>query len=78
MNTVRAKFRVDSITRRKGYNSGETQDIKLFPVHSGSEENKSFYAATPSGEITIGCANPDAAKLFELGKEYYIDFTPAA
>ena len=78
MNTVRAKFRCDSITRREGYQKGtEVQDIKFHPVMGGSEENTAFFTASPSGEIILGCANAEAAKLFDIGKEYYIDFTLA-
>jgi NAD/NADP transhydrogenase beta subunit len=41
-------------------------------------ENKLFYAATPSGEITMRVVNPDAAKQFTPGKCYYVDFTEAS
>jgi hypothetical protein len=32
---------------------------------------------SPSGEIKLGTINPAAWEAFELGREYYIDFTPA-
>lgn len=41
-------------------------------VMNGSDENKSFFAATPNGTITLGQYLEDA---FEPGKEYYVDFT---
>ncbi len=41
------------------------------------DENSKFWAATPSGKLEIGCANPAAAAQFEVGKEYYIDVSPA-
>lgn len=77
--TVRAKFVVNSITRTLHWDKakGEIATIKLYPVTSGSEENKSFYAATPSGSIELGTVNQLAADAFELGKEYYVDFTKA-
>lgn len=76
--TVRAKFKVQAIERTQSYNSDkEIQTIKMLPVTSGSEENKTFYAFTPSGEIKLGTINVDAANKFELGKEYYVDFTVA-
>jgi hypothetical protein len=77
--SVRAKFVVQSITRSKGWNPGisEVQTIKLTPVTSGSEENKSFFAATPSGQIELGIVNADAVKEFDLGAEMYVEFTPA-
>lgn len=78
--TVRAKFRVQAITRRQHWDraKGEIQTITLAPVTDGSEENKSFYAATPAGQIELGTVNGEAAKEFDLGAEFYVDFTPAA
>lgn len=75
---VRAKFKVQEITRREGWSGiKEIHSIKLAPVCDGSEENKQFFASTPSGHIDLGCANAEATKQFELGKSYYVDFTPA-
>lgn len=76
---VRAKFVVTSITRTKHWSpsKGEVQTIQLVPVTNGSEENKKFYEATPGGRVELATVNEEAAKAFELGKEYYLDFTPA-
>jgi hypothetical protein len=52
-------------------------DINLSPVTGGSEENDRFFASTPTGTITLTTVNMEAAKQFENGKEYYVDFTPA-
>lgn len=76
--SVRAKFYVTAVERTKGYNGKELSTIKLNPVTSGSDENKKFYDASPCGNIHLGTVNPEAANQFELGKEYYVDFTPAA
>jgi hypothetical protein len=43
-------------------------------VSSGSEENKKFFAATPSGIIELSALKED---LFEVGKEYYVTFSPS-
>jgi hypothetical protein len=82
--SVRAKFTVTSITRTQttvwdGSKSVpcEVQTIKLWPVIDGSAENKSFFASTPSGSIELGTINVEAAKQFELNKNYYVDFTAA-
>jgi len=40
-------------------------------------ENSSFWNATPSGQITITVSNPQAFNFFELGEEFYVDFTHA-
>lgn len=73
---VRAKFVVKEIGRVKwSRNSEEEQVIKLSPVLDGSEENKKFYQFTPGGHIELSVVNPEAG--FELGAEYYVDFTKA-
>jgi len=72
--TVRAKFRVFSITDY-GYN----KEIKLSAVYEGAlgenEENKRFTKATPSGELKMTVDNPYAADQFNIGDEWYMDFT---
>ena len=82
--SVRAKFIVHSITRTQGgtYKESkwipqEVQTIRLIPVAGSSEENKAFFASTPSGSIDLGTINIEAARQFDLNKEYYVDFTPA-
>ena len=62
---------VDTITE-------ECRTLKLSAVYDNSEENKKFFHATPSGQISMGMLNPAAWQQFELGKEYYVDFTPAS
>jgi hypothetical protein len=49
--------------------------ITLAPVTSGSEENAMFFRYTPYGSCVIGTVNEAAAAQFEVGKEYYVDFT---
>jgi hypothetical protein len=70
---VRAKFVVDKIGKTR-YGYGE---IKLSPVCDSSWENKQFWQATPSGEITLNVTNSAALENFEIGKAYYVDFTEA-
>lgn len=69
---VRAKFRVNSVTKFEG----EYVSVKLSPVTSGSEENKGFWKYTPSGTLEMSITNPEASKQFEPGKEFYVDFSP--
>jgi hypothetical protein len=72
MAAVRAKFVVDNISKsRFGWHT-----IVMSPVSGGSEENKAFWAATPGGKIEFNCVNDKAIEQFEVGKEYYVDFTP--
>ncbi len=76
---VRAKFKVDSIESFAG--SPELVTIRMSPVYPNQDpnhENSVFWKYSPSGKLELGTINPSAAGKFELGKEYYIDFTPAA
>ena len=77
--TVRAKFKVDSVTKRPHWDkiSCHLHDIELSVVHGDSEENKKFFAATPTGTIKVQSISAEAGELFEPGAEYYIDFTRA-
>lgn len=88
---VRAKFKVVRIEssqtqRRKNPDKGwdqrnletvEMRTLVMVPVSGGSEENQRFWDASPSGELKLGTINPEAWQAFELGGEYYVDFTPA-
>jgi hypothetical protein len=77
--SVRAKFRLNSYeTCLAGWTGGkELRTLKFTPVIDGSPENKKFYSYTPSGSLELGTVNPEAWEKFELGKEYYLDFTLA-
>ncbi|MBT2333609.1 hypothetical protein J7E49_06790 [Variovorax paradoxus] len=73
MTTVRAKFKVQSVTESEG----GLKTANLTPVTSGSPENEKFFKWTPGGQIQLGTINPGAAEEFRPGREFYIDFTPA-
>ena len=87
--SVKAKFKVTSYTsnQHSKYNAEtgrydqqvEMRTIELSPVMSSEEgsENKKFWDASPPGSIKLGTINPAAWEYFELGAEYYIDFTKA-
>lgn len=58
----------------------EMRTIRLNPVYGNGDpnhENTKFWKASPSGEVRLGTVNPEAWKHFQLGKEYYLDFTEA-
>jgi hypothetical protein len=88
MNPTRCKMKLVSIS--EAYSNGVT--VKFQPVTSGSDENKRFYAATPSGnveftvsqaanvEFTVSQAAKESLGLdvAKLGSEFYIDIIPAA
>jgi hypothetical protein len=73
---IRAKFYVVSLKKTK-FTDGIGTVVELLPVISGSDENKEFYKWTPSGRVELGTINDKVAASFEVGKEYYIGFTPA-
>lgn len=70
--SVRAKMRVE-MKSQTPYGFG----VKLTAVYGDSPENKAFFAATPSGSVELAVVKEEVAAQFELGKEYYVDFTPA-
>jgi len=62
------------------YEHCEMQTVKMTPVYGNGNpehENTKFWQASPSGQLFLGCINLAAAQYFELGKEYYLDFTKA-
>ena len=90
--SVRAKFKVDAIElinqpqSVKGADGsyvtvpGAVTTLKLSPVYANGDpnhENSKFWKASPGGSLVLNCVNPEAVKQFEIGKEYYVDFTPA-
>jgi hypothetical protein len=71
MSNIRAKFKVT----QKTFGLNGYQVIQLNPTYSqdANDENKAFWDATPGGKIEMNVSkNGD---LFELGEEYYVDFT---
>lgn len=69
---VRAKFYCYSVTKTISSPDPFLYSYKFNVVINGSDENRSFWRFTPSGTIELGSIRED---LFEVGKEYYIDFT---
>ncbi len=82
--SVRAKFKVDS--KVEHFYSGQVMvSVNMTPVGPKwidgvtipDHENSKFWSASPSGEFKLGTVNKDAAAELELGKEYYLDISPA-
>ena len=86
---VRCKFRCDQITHLliHGWDQDANQStvkpgrtIKMSPVYGNNDpkhENTKFWEATPGGSLELNVINASAAEIFEVGKEYYLDLTPA-
>lgn len=71
---MRAKFEVTSITE---YSHIAGKKIVMAPVMVGSAENQRFYKSTPSGALEFFINGGEATGYFEIGKEYYLDFSLA-
>lgn len=70
---VRAKMVCES--KEESEDNGSS--VVLRPVTGESEENKSFYKWTPSGQVQLNTVNVSASAYFEVGREYYVDFNLA-
>lgn len=57
----------------------EGNTVFLHTVYSEDiqSEDGRFTQATPWGELRMNVDNPNASITFEIGKAYYLDFTPA-
>jgi len=69
---VRAKFFVTEVAQVIGGSR-----IRMSPVTGTSDENKSFFKWTPSGQLDMGLVSPEVAAVFTPGAEFYVDFTAA-
>lgn len=72
---VRAKFVLAEETR---CNWSPTSKKLVFSAQydQNTPEDQRYSKATPTGTLTMQVDNPAALEQFELGKAYYIDFTP--
>ena len=73
MNAVlKAKFKVTSITIYEGQ-----REFHLSPVYgTDGTPNAQWSKWTPSGELKMTVTNENAFETLEVGKEYFLDFTP--
>lgn len=83
--SVRAKMRLSHF-REQQYLFNNTdvgrsmqQTVARFDCSYDSSipEDQSFCKATPSGHCEMMIDNPAALAQLEIGKSYYVDFTPA-
>ena len=69
---TRCKFKVTSKNEMEcGFG------VEMSAVMSGSEENKIFFKHTPNARFSLQSLEAKTAELFKVGKEYYIDISPA-
>ena len=80
MAVMRAKMRISSV-----YKQFEGQEILYFDAvgrsdnypEDGSDENNTYAKFTPAGSLLLTVVNPALLGMFEVGEEYYLDFTKA-
>ena len=75
MNTVRAKFHCASKIELVYPKGAPVCSYVFYLVASGNAENKVVFEASPAGKLELASAN---GNLFEIGQDYYLDFTPSA
>lgn len=72
---VRGKFQVTKVASMNW--SQTAKEITFAAIYDTTTEEKRRYSkATPSGSITMTVDNLPAAEALELGKYFYVDFTP--
>ena len=77
MHTARGKFRCAAVEFEGDPTAATTPRTFTFRAvyDQSTPENARFTKATPWGEIKMRVDNPDVT--FEVGKHFYLDFTPA-
>lgn len=79
---VRCKFLVTGINHLHIYTppdqpSKPCAEVRMTPVWEHDGPNLQWSEATPTGEIKMMITNPSAIGAFELGKCYFVDFSPS-
>lgn len=72
--SVRAKFKCSSITIFEG----ESREYSFSAVYGkDGTDNAQWSKWTPNGNLKMTINNPACFDKFEVGEEYYLDFTKA-
>jgi len=71
-------FTLQEIKHRYTYGADVFAELLFQAVYAnGDPERDTFNKATPSGELRMSVTNPAVLDALEIGKTYYLDFTPA-
>jgi hypothetical protein len=73
MADVRGKFEVTRVATSEFFPG--VADVTLEARYTGSAEDNTFAAATPTARIDMTITNPEAIKRLPIGKKFYVDFT---
>lgn len=78
MSQMRAKMRIADVIKHE---SGDETLVmtavaknEAYP-EDGSDENNTYAKYTPSADLSMYIANPALHGMFNIGDEYYLDFT---
>jgi hypothetical protein len=74
---VSAKFTCTSIQKTPSEEAPTAATVKFLAVQDVEESNRAWAKATPDGEIRMAITNMEAVGGFQVGKSYFVDFTPA-
>lgn len=84
MIKMRAKMRVADINTYPKDGDPSQETLVLYAVgpkgsypEDGRDENNTYAKWSPSGRLELTVANPALFGEFEVGEEYYLDFTKA-
>ena len=75
---VRCKFSLDE--QKNDDKEGDLKTFTFNAVYHGDNpehENYKYWKWTPFGQLILGTVNANVLKELQVGKEYYIDITPA-
>lgn len=64
-----------SVRAKMQCQSKDGNQVTLYAVVD--DENKTWAQYTPCGSVQMTIDNPTALERFEVGKHYFVDFTPA-
>ena len=56
---------------------GKLINLEFYANADGSAENKAAFRYTPQGCVKFYGLVPEVAGAFEVGKQYFVDITPA-
>ncbi len=79
MTRMRAKMvinRIEKFDQSEILHFNAVSKSTAYP-EDGSDEDNTFAKFSPSAALNITIANPALIGQFEVGKKYYVDFTPA-
>lgn len=73
---VRAKFMCHGVNNLYTIGDGVCAIVTMAPVYGDGADNAEWSKWTPQGKLEMTITNPTAIEAFNLGKAYFLEFTP--